>query len=142
MVSGMSGLFDSDSGASQALLAAALGGLLCLTACGDAAAEGDPSQGVDTSAYVGGEEPGAYVACKEGQVAEPTITETKQVVDMTEEAFRAECDARGGVVMVEPTCGGSNGCRGFSYDATIDTFTEHTCKATNTCSGWSCVICD
>lgn len=141
----MSGPFDSDSDsmASQALLAAALGGLLCLaSACGGGTFDGSENQGVDLNAYTGGGEPGAYIECKEGQVANPTVTETKEVVDMTEEAFTAECDARNGVVEVEPHCGGSNGCRGFSYDSTIDARTEHTCKGANTCSGWSCVICD
>ncbi len=136
----MSGLPCSESVASQALLAAALGGLLCLTA---ACAGGDPpNPGVNLDAYSGGSVPGAYIECKEGQVANPTVTETKQVVDMTEEAFTAECDARAGVVEVEPHCGGSNGCRGFSYDSTIDARTEHSCKGANTCAGWSCVVCD
>jgi hypothetical protein len=30
----------------------------------------------------------------------------------------------------------------MSYDTETQTLLQHTCRATNTCAGFSCVICD
>lgn len=62
--------------------------------------------------------------------------------DMTLEAFTEECDERKGKVELHAHCGGLNSCKGFSYDDETHVLTEHTCKALNTCSGYSCVVPD
>lgn len=67
-----------------------------------------------------------------------TLSETK---DVTLEAFTADCDALGGVIEIHPHCGGSNSCKGMSYDTGTKVYTEHTCKGLNTCAGFSCVLC-
>jgi len=64
------------------------------------------------------------------------------VVNMTHDQFTAQCEAQAGIVEVQPHCGGSNSCRGMSYDVDTQTLAEHTCRATNTCAGYNCVICD
>jgi hypothetical protein len=61
---------------------------------------------------------------------------------MTQDVFTSQCNARHGLFEVQPHCGGSNACRGMSYDSETKTLTEHSCRATNTCAGFSCVICD
>ena len=125
----MSGLHDSDSSASHALLVAALGGLLALTlpAC----------SGDDTDVATA-----ASTTCETGVVADPKITSSTQVANLTLEAFTADCDERNGAVQIHPHCGGANGCRGISYDSDTDILTEHTCRALNTCTGFSCIVCD
>jgi hypothetical protein len=60
---------------------------------------------------------------------------------LTQQQFEDMCSARDGIFEIQPHCGGSNACRGFSYDSGTLTLTEHTCRATNQCGGWSCVIC-
>lgn len=97
--------------ASRALLLAALGGLMC------------PGLTACGSQSAGGE-----------------VTSSKVVPDMTLEKFTQMCDDRGGTVEINPHCGGSNSCKGMSYDEGTQTLTEHTCKATNTCAGYSCII--
>lgn len=125
----------SDSDASQALLSAALGGLLCLAACGgDSTENGDPNIGSSGGAVTA-------ESCKDGVVDKPAITKTESVADLSLDAFTADCNARSGTVEVHPHCGGVNNCRGFSYDSDTDTLTEHTCKGANTCTGFSCVVC-
>jgi hypothetical protein len=59
---------------------------------------------------------------------------------MTLDLFTMLCDQMGGVLEVHSHCGGMNSCVGFSYDSGTQTFTEHTCKALNTCTGYSCVL--
>ena len=121
----MSGLHDSESTASQALLTAALGGLLCLVAaCGDSVEAAGPD------------------GCAEGVVDTPQITASEVVADLSLETFTAECNERKGTVEVHPHCGGVNGCRGISYDSDTDTRTEHSCRGANTCTGFSCIVCD
>ena len=67
---------------------------------------------------------------------------SSEVVVLTEEEFRDICTEAGGILEIQPLCGGSNACRGIAYDSGTHVLTEHTCKATNTCSGWNCVVCD
>src|SRR5215470_298434 len=100
--------------ASHALLRAALAGLFCVgvSACGSD--DDSKPSGVVTSSSV--------------------------VSDMTLEKFTAQCDERGGKVEIEPHCGGLNSCKGMSYDTETQVLTEHTCKAMNTCAGYSCII--
>ena len=68
------------------------------------------------------------------------ITASTVDPDMTLEKFTEECDARGGKLESHSHCGGANSCKGLSYDTGTDVLTEHTCKALNTCAGYSCVI--
>ncbi len=100
--------------ASRALLAAGLGGLLCL----------------------------GLAACGSSGPANPNgrITSSKLVPNMTVDTFTQMCDDRGGKVEVIVECGGSNSCKGMSWDQGAQTLTEHTCKAMNTCAGYSCVV--
>ena len=58
---------------------------------------------------------------------------------LTLEQFTALCDSMNGIFEIQPHCGGSNACRGMSYDTGTQTLTEHTCRGTNTCAGYSCV---
>lgn len=109
---------------------------MCLTACGDSSAADSAQPTPDASAL------GAHYECPSGAVITPVITVTKADVTMTQAEFQAECEKRHGVFEIEPHCGGSNGCRGFSYDETVDTYTEHSCQGANTCGGFSCIICD
>lgn len=54
--------------------------------------------------------------------------------------FVARCNSVGGFVEIHPHCGGANSCAGFSYDQTIDTYSEHNCQGLNTCTGYTCVL--
>ena len=120
------GAFESPESASQALLSAALGGLLCLVSgCGGSKAlDSDPSCACSTCPAV------------------PMVTSTTTVANLTEDAFTSQCAALKGVMEIQPHCGGSNSCRGMSYDTNTQTLSEHTCRGTNTCAGYSCVVCD
>jgi hypothetical protein len=69
------------------------------------------------------------------------VTSSTQDPNMSLATFSAECAARGGVVEVEPHCGGLNSCRGVSWDTITHVVSEHTCKGMNTCAGYSCIIC-
>jgi hypothetical protein len=112
---------------SAALLSAALGALVCTApACGGS---------------VESQTPETPFACQTGVSASPEVTSSTTLA-MTQAEFTAECDARHGVFEVEPHCGGLNNCRGISYDIGTQVLTEHTCRATNTCAGYSCIICD
>ncbi|WP_437982243.1 MopE-related protein [Sorangium sp. So ce117] len=46
--------------------------------------------------------------------------------------------ARPGVVQINSSCSHSNSCRGMVYQSWNELY-EHTCRAMNGCSGWSCV---
>lgn len=155
----------SACGVSPGLLAAALGGLLCLSACGsdenavqpgqgDAATEG---QQPDASAVFGdaGDASGGEDAATgqpadassgdnpaDAEAAEPTphITLSRVDASITEESFRKQCEELSGKIELHPSCGGKNSCRGMSYDLDTHVYTEHTCKALNTCRGFSCVL--
>jgi hypothetical protein len=78
--------------------------------------------------------------CASGQVPNPAVTSTV-VGALTQDAFASQCAAQNGIFEIQPLCGGSNSCRGMSYDAGSQTLTEHACQATNTCAGYSCVVC-
>jgi hypothetical protein len=121
---------------SPALLSAALAGLLCAaSACGSKhASEPNGSTNPDT--------PVPDTACDGGVSADPQITSSSMVANMTRDEFASRCDKRHGIMETQPHCGGSNACRGMSYDLDTQTLIEHTCRATNSCAGYSCVICD
>lgn len=78
--------------------------------------------------------------CESGQVAHPGVTSTA-LVALTQEEFASRCAERNGIFEIQPLCGGANSCRGLSYDSDSQTLTEHSCQATNTCAGYSCVVC-
>jgi hypothetical protein len=105
-----------------ALLSAALAGLLGTSAC--QAAPNDPQ----------GQAP--------NDEPEPQGKILSSVVEphMTFDTFKSECMQQQGKLEMHSHCGGMNSCNGFSYDTTTQVFTEHTCKALNTCSGYSCVV--
>ncbi len=46
--------------------------------------------------------------------------------------------ARPGIVQVHASCSGTNSCRGMVYQTWNELY-EHSCRAVNGCSGWSCV---
>ena len=78
--------------------------------------------------------------CASGRVPNPAVTSTV-VGALTQDEFASRCAAQNGIFEIQPLCGGSNSCRGMSYDAGSQTLTEHSCQATNTCAGYSCVVC-
>jgi hypothetical protein len=96
---------------SAPLLAAAVGGLLCLGGC-----DSDSSP----------EEIG--------------VTLERHDPDMTLTRFTDACEEVSGTIETHPHCGGMNSCRGFSYDQTTQVYSEHTCQGYNTCTGWTCVL--
>ena len=99
------------------LLSAALAGLVgvALSGCADESAS-------DSTAEAG-----------------PVVLSTLTDKSMTYERFSDDCDARGGLVQTHAACGGTNACKGMSYNKWSYELTEHTCKGTNTCAGMSCV---
>lgn len=107
---------------SRALLSAAIGGLLSVGGLACDSSSGSSPTGLDPD---GGT---------------PHITSSSLVADMTVERFTADCDARSGTVELHSHCGGLNSCQGFSYDTGTQVLTEHTCRALNTCAGYSCVV--
>lgn len=119
--------------ASPLLLAAAVGGLL--SACSSPSPAPQPATDAELD---GGTE---IQGCTTGVVDDPRVTSTT-TGEMSEADFTSRCDSAGGVVQVEPHCGGHNQCRGFSYDSNTQALTENTCRATNTCGGFSCIVCD
>jgi hypothetical protein len=123
--------------ASQALLAAALGGLLCVASAGCSSNSSDSSAPVTNA-----DSPIPDTECPSGYYTDPTDTSVTAVNDETEDVFKSACDAKNGIFEVQPQCGGANACRGMSYDSKTQTLSEHTCRATNTCAGYSCVICN
>jgi hypothetical protein len=70
------------------------------------------------------------------------ITSSEAAGVLTEEDFKALCDARSGTVELMPHCGGFATAKGFSYDNGTQLLSEHTCAGANTCGGWNCVIVD
>ena len=121
--------------ASSALLAAALGGLLAVTGCGSSSSDGN------TGTVASGDTPVPNTQCSGGYSDDPTVTQ-KTVAAVTQSDFEAQCAAKNGIFEIQPHCGGSNACRGMSYDSETQTLTEHSCRQTNTCGGFSCVVCD
>jgi hypothetical protein len=112
---------------SAALLSAALGALLLAApACDGTSASQTPQQPFE---------------CESGVSPTPEVT-SSTVQAMTQAQFASECEARSGVFEIEPHCGGLNHCRGLSYDTATQVLTEHTCRATNTCAGFSCIVCN
>jgi hypothetical protein len=79
-------------------------------------------------------------ACDGGMPDKPAVTSSKMVV-MTQEEFAQQCTSMDGLMEIQPECGGSNACRGMSYDTGTETLTEHTCRGTNTCAGYTCIVC-
>lgn len=67
------------------------------------------------------------------------ITSSKVDPAMTQAQFEKMCADKGGKVELHAHCGGANSCRGMSYDTGTHVLTEHECRATNTCAGYSCV---
>jgi hypothetical protein len=78
--------------------------------------------------------------CESGRVPNPQVTSTV-VGALTQDEFASRCAALNGIFEIQPLCGGSNSCRGMSYDSDSQALTEHSCQATNTCAGYSCVVC-
>ena len=130
-----------ESSASHALLSAALGGLLCVAACAPKATTQTSSDAAAT-ADAGDEASAEPFECDGGVVADAGVTSSQMVPSLTLDDFTSQCDAQHGVVEISPHCGGSNNCRGFTYDTGTQLLTQHTCRATNACAGYSCIICD
>ncbi|HEY6078471.1 MAG TPA: hypothetical protein VIW29_06700 [Polyangiaceae bacterium] len=107
-------------------LAGAGGANVATAGAGDSAGAGSPG-----AAGAGGAPPEL-----------PHITSSEAAGVLTEEDFRALCDARGGTVEVMPHCGGFATAKGFSYDNGTQLLSEHTCAGANTCGGWNCVLVD
>jgi hypothetical protein len=159
-----------ESPASNALLSAALGGLLCVAACSgqiattpdassvdatadttplddarspvdDAAVDADDASSPVDDATVDADAATNPYECDGGVVPDAGIT-SSQVISMTLQDFTDLCTQKGGVLEIEPHCGGLNSCRGLSYDTGTTVLTEHSCRDLNTCAGYSCIICN
>jgi hypothetical protein len=100
-----------------------------------------PSANGSAGATSNGDTPVPATSCDGPVSSDPAVTSSTVIANMTRDDFAARCDARHGILEVQPHCGGSNACRGLSYDSGTGALTEHTCRATNTCAGFSCVIC-
>lgn len=109
-------------------------------------ASGGNSSGGREGAATGGsaDEPGGAAGSlgEGGAGGAEGVTSSRTILDLSLEDFTALCDEAGGVVETHAHCGGLVTGPGFSYDATIDVFTEHTCAGYNTCTGFSCVLDD
>jgi hypothetical protein len=105
----------------ESLLSAAISGLLCLGGAGCAS-----------------QKPGAAQTVGDASVG--MITSSKVDENMTLAKFTQVCDARHGTIELHSHCGGMNSCKGMSYDTATQILTEHTCRALNTCAGYSCVV--
>jgi hypothetical protein len=149
----------SDAGADRATANAGLDGSQSDSGVGsdseaaDGAAASDANSGTDAAASDATSATDALVASDSAPTSDAppicdampeagVITSSTVVADMTLEKFTADCDALGGTVEIHPHCGGSNSCKGMSYDTATQTLTEHTCKGLNTCAGYSCIICN
>jgi hypothetical protein len=134
---------SEDSSASHALLAAALGGLLCVaaSACSDATTPTNPNPPTSPDAPEMTDGSTSAFECDAGVYADAGVT-SSTVESLTLADFTTQCNAQNGIVEIQPHCGGSNACRGMSYDIETQTLLVHTCRATNTCGGYSCIICD
>lgn len=118
--------------ASQALLAAAIGGLLCLA----------PACSSNSAAATNEDTPQPATTCSNRASNTPTISSQSLQPDLTHDMFQSQCSALNGIMEIQPNCGGSNACRGMSYDSARQLLTEHNCRAVNTCAGYSCVVCN
>jgi hypothetical protein len=138
---------------SRALLSAALGAFLWISAPGctgnnpttepptvPSGGSGDGGGGGSGSGS-SGVDAGLPFECDGGVSPNPTVTSTTTVGTLTLAQFTSQCTGLNGVVEIQPHCGGSNNCRGMSYDSDLGTILQHTCRATNTCAGFSCIIC-
>jgi hypothetical protein len=65
-------------------------------------------------------------------------SELNETINFAE--FSQMCLERGGLMQTHATCAGNNACSGFHFNKFSKMFTEHTCKAINSCGGISCVI--
>ncbi len=150
---------DRSFDVSQALLSAALGGLLCVAACSSAtlshpvgtessstssqgaASTGDSTSTSSSTVVTNGDTPIPDTTCDGGVSPTPAVTSTTAGA-LTMAQFQSLCAAQNGLYELQPHCGGSNACRGMSYDSELQTLIEHTCRGTNSCAGYSCIICD
>jgi hypothetical protein len=128
---------------SAALLSAALGGLLCVasSACSSSNVSGTSPTPVSTGTAANADTPVPDTTCDGGVLPNRQIT-SSTVAALTLDQFTAQCQALSGILEIQPHCGGSNACRGMSYDSETQTLTEHTCRMLNSCAGFSCVVCD
>lgn len=122
---------DSDTGDGAAGLDAAAGAFSA-----DSGAAGASAMDTPANPHT----PVPATKCASGRVSNPAVTSTV-VGALTQDEFASRCTARNGIFEIQPLCGGSNSCRGMSYDSGSQTLTEHSCQATNTCAGYSCVVC-
>ena len=125
------------TGPSRALLSAALGALVWASSTACAGKSSDPGSSSGSS----GTTQSASFTCDGGVSPSPAVT-SSSVVALSQQDFANQCSAANGVFEIQPHCGGLNNCRGMSYDTGTQTLTQHTCRGTNTCAGYSCVVCD
>jgi hypothetical protein len=123
-------------GASQTLIRAAMTGLLRI---GLGAGLGAGAFGGLAACDASSSSP-ATATAGSAATAAPHVTSTEVVPNLSLEQFTQMCDAVGGTVETIPHCGGLNTCKGFAYDLGPQVLTQHTCKATNTCAGWNCIV--
>jgi hypothetical protein len=118
------------------LAALAVAGLsLTLTAClGDSSDTNEPvAQASSSSTAVSSSATGHGTSSNE-----KIISVTKDTT-MTVERYVADCQKSGGLVEMHAVCGGTNSCKGTSFNKWSFKIHEHTCKGVNTCGGASCL---
>ncbi|MET0340908.1 MAG: hypothetical protein ABW252_07895 [Polyangiales bacterium] len=134
---------------SAGLLTAALAGLLAVGATGcDEDENGNPicepptapppvaPTGSALDAGVGTHMP----ATPAGDAGVDRVLEQTDVARSLAE-LSADCETRGGYMQIHAACAGANDCKGFSYQpGEPGTLTEHSCSASNGCTGASCVV--
>lgn len=132
---------EPEKRASNPLVAAALAGLLGVgmaTACGS-----DGNGNVDSSGNTGGRNSAGGSSSSGGESNADSGPEIySRVLSTTPiaiEDFSETCRERGGFVTTHAYCAGSNLCKGLSYADDGTTLTDHSCKAMNSCAGFSCV---
>jgi hypothetical protein len=123
----------------DSLLVAAVAGLFGLAGC-----SGEPQTPTDRTECPEPEpEPTGLGTGDTSTTTEPTgpeIISSEKNTTITFADFSQMCLARGGLMQTHATCAGNNACAGFHFNKFSKMFTEHTCRAFNSCGGISCVI--
>lgn len=70
----------------------------------------------------------------------PRVLSRSTEADLTFDGFATWCEDEGGLVQTHALCAGANACAGMSFNKHNEQLSVHTCRATNSCGGVSCVV--
>jgi hypothetical protein len=121
----------------ETLLAAAVAGLFGLSGCPASDPSDEPIQCPEPT---GPTNTGDTSEPTTPTPTGPTILSSEENLTITFAEFSSMCLDRGGLMQTHATCAGNNACTGFHFNKNSKMFTEHTCKAMNSCGGISCVV--